>query len=523
MANGIAKGTVIREFNVTELLREDEVFQWVRATEQAKKDPVILQVLKPDSGLSEGEIDGLSDYLNTLTFELANLKKAKGFLIPERITSDQTFQVIAVYKDFPQELLVQKFKAVTESVIEHWNSLNEGIRLIHDRRLPHGNLSPASFLLVNNKAFLGNFGYAPVIEKGHKNILERYGDFLAPELFSTPSPTLDAMKAADIYTFAKTLASWQPEVESDDWYRQATHRDPGKRFKTMREMFPDIEKALKKLVQPEGISDPETSGGTEASGVVETCQLDARVEPPEAAELVGGGRCIRDETREIKATPHPWWRFDHWSGDIEGIDVTENSIAVTIDKDRTLIAHFKEIPRAVLTGTVRPRDRGAVRGLGDYVYGEMVEVKAVPVSGWKFSRWTGGLKGSENPARLEMDSDKKLVAHFVQEKKKDDSPGRIRAFFRKSYKRFLEIAGRAAKIPAHMFRAEEGEAPTEPGGTLLALGSPWTIVPLLAGVTDLAVVWSFYPDSQLGILAGIACLFMSLGIFLTRLLVVHNR
>jgi hypothetical protein len=54
---------------------------------------------------------------------------------------------------------------------------------------------------------------------------------------------------------------------------------------------------------------------------------------------------------------------------------------------------------------------------------------------------------------------------------------------------------------------------------LRLLASPLTLLPVLAGVTDLLALWAFSIQSGMGIFAGIAGVLGGLGIFLTRLLV----
>ena len=50
------------------------------------------------------------------------------------------------------------------------------------------------------------------------------------------------------------------------------------------------------------------------------------------------------------------------------------------------------------------------------------------------------------------------------------------------------------------------------------LASPWTLLPFLAGFTDLAALWTFNLPSPPAVFAGIACLLGSLGIVATRFL-----
>ncbi len=53
---------------------------------------------------------------------------------------------------------------------------------------------------------------------------------------------------------------------------------------------------------------------------------------------------------------------------------------------------------------------------------------------------------------------------------------------------------------------------------LKLLASPWTLLPILAGITDLLALWTFSIESGAGIFAGIAGILGGFGIFMTRLL-----
>jgi uncharacterized protein (DUF362 family) len=50
---------------------------------------------------------------------------------------------------------------------------------------------------------------------------------------------------------------------------------------------------------------------------------------------------------------------------------------------------------------------------GPYNYGDVVQLTAVPESGWNFSGWSGDLDGTLNPENLTMNSDKTVTATFT--------------------------------------------------------------------------------------------------------------
>jgi hypothetical protein len=59
-------------------------------------------------------------------------------------------------------------------------------------------------------------------------------------------------------------------------------------------------------------------------------------------------------------------------------------------------------------GTVTPSS-------GIYMKGTLVNISAIPDSGWEFERWEGDVIGSQNPqAQVRMKSDKTIEAYFVE-------------------------------------------------------------------------------------------------------------
>jgi uncharacterized repeat protein (TIGR02543 family) len=51
---------------------------------------------------------------------------------------------------------------------------------------------------------------------------------------------------------------------------------------------------------------------------------------------------------------------------------------------------------------------------GPYHYGDVVQLTAVPATGWSFQNWSGDLTGSTNPTTLEINWDKAVTATFTQ-------------------------------------------------------------------------------------------------------------
>jgi uncharacterized repeat protein (TIGR02543 family) len=51
---------------------------------------------------------------------------------------------------------------------------------------------------------------------------------------------------------------------------------------------------------------------------------------------------------------------------------------------------------------------------GPYHYGDVIQLTAVPVTGWSFSAWSGDLSGGVNPSNITIDGNKSVTATFTQ-------------------------------------------------------------------------------------------------------------
>jgi len=143
---------------------------------------------------------------------------------------------------------------------------------------------------------------------------------------------------------------------------------------------------------------------------------------PECAltvNVVGGGSVskIPDQTVydwgtnvTLTANPTIGWSFDHWSGDASG---TVNPVTVNMTSDKTVTATFTQNTYAL---TIMVIGSGSVNlnNSGPYYYGDVVELTAVPSTGWSFDNWSGDLNASANPATILIDGDKMVTATFTQ-------------------------------------------------------------------------------------------------------------
>jgi len=112
---------------------------------------------------------------------------------------------------------------------------------------------------------------------------------------------------------------------------------------------------------------------------------------------------------ELTAVPVIGWTFDHWSGDLTD---SVNPTTLVINSNKTVTATFTQ---NVYTLTVTAAGSGSVNrnNTGPYHYGDVVQLTAVPATGWSFSGWSGDLSGSTNPDSIAIMGNLTVVATFT--------------------------------------------------------------------------------------------------------------
>lgn len=113
---------------------------------------------------------------------------------------------------------------------------------------------------------------------------------------------------------------------------------------------------------------------------------------------------------EVTAIPDSGWMFYAWGNDLTG---NTNPATVIMDDDKFITASFIT---EFVTLTVSIIGDGTVQinpNMTQYPRGTVVELLAVPDSGWIFSHWSGNLWGSQNPDSIIMDDNKDITANFV--------------------------------------------------------------------------------------------------------------
>jgi serine protease len=101
--------------------------------------------------------------------------------------------------------------------------------------------------------------------------------------------------------------------------------------------------------------------------------------------------------------------FTGWSGG--GCSGT-GTCTVTMDAAKSVTAPFTQNVYTLTTSVV---GSGGINlnNPGPYHYNDVVQLTAVPATGWSFSAWSGDLGGSTNPTNITMDGDKSVTATFL--------------------------------------------------------------------------------------------------------------
>lgn len=131
--------------------------------------------------------------------------------------------------------------------------------------------------------------------------------------------------------------------------------------------------------------------------------------PEEGGVLSGGGRRLKGTTSTVTATANKEYRFREWSdGNIEA------SRSVTWDvKEKTLTAYFDKVTYYSIGLSVSPEIGGTVSGGGRFEINTNQLVKAIPNSGYIFSRWSDG--NTESSRTIKMTGDVSLIAYFTEQ------------------------------------------------------------------------------------------------------------
>lgn len=118
----------------------------------------------------------------------------------------------------------------------------------------------------------------------------------------------------------------------------------------------------------------------------------------------GGGTYPDGSTVTLTASAAANHHFVQWN---DGI--TENPRTITVTSDTSYTAQFEANMYTITVVTEQP-DMGTVTGSGNYPYGSVIQIEAIPFDGYEFQRWTGG--NTDNPRTVTVTGNKNYNALF---------------------------------------------------------------------------------------------------------------
>ena len=113
------------------------------------------------------------------------------------------------------------------------------------------------------------------------------------------------------------------------------------------------------------------------------------------------------------ALPEYGYHFVNWT-DENGLDTAVATLKLKVTSDIVLTAHFAYDTFTVVANSTDV-NRGTVIGAGDYPYGSIVTLTAVPVEGFEFKQWVDQDENIYTTADITVvvDADKEYTAYFI--------------------------------------------------------------------------------------------------------------
>ncbi len=119
-----------------------------------------------------------------------------------------------------------------------------------------------------------------------------------------------------------------------------------------------------------------------------------------------------DSKIKLTAVPKENWKFKEWTGDVTG---TNPEVEITMDAAKSVTATFEKIEFDLEVNTV---GQGSVTETKKssktttYESGDVITLKAVPDTNWKFTGWSGDATGTDAEIDITMDKAKSVTATF---------------------------------------------------------------------------------------------------------------
>lgn len=136
--------------------------------------------------------------------------------------------------------------------------------------------------------------------------------------------------------------------------------------------------------------------------------------PEEGGTVTGGGTYQQGDQCNVTATAAEGCTFMAWT---EGSDtLTHNTTySFLVTRDRTLVAHFRQIEQYTITAYADPINCGSVAGGGTYQQGQSCTLTAMANTGYSFDHWTrnGSIIPGDASITFDVTENAAYVAHFT--------------------------------------------------------------------------------------------------------------
>jgi uncharacterized repeat protein (TIGR02543 family) len=114
---------------------------------------------------------------------------------------------------------------------------------------------------------------------------------------------------------------------------------------------------------------------------------------------------------DLTTTPGISWQFTGWSGDLIG---STNPATITMDTDKTITATFTQLEYTLTINTIGAGTVIKSLDQTSYQYGDVVQLTAVPDTGWLFTGWSDDLTEDANPGSITITGNNLVTATFTQ-------------------------------------------------------------------------------------------------------------
>ena len=142
-------------------------------------------------------------------------------------------------------------------------------------------------------------------------------------------------------------------------------------------------------------------------------EISVTVDPQNAGTASGGGSFNYGDETTVAAEAFTGWEFLSWT---HNGTVVSNQATYTFNVSSSMVLRANFVIAAYnITATVNPDGGGGVEGDGNYEYGEIATVTALPSTAFDFVKWTedGDVVSVDPEFSFTVTSDRNLMAHFL--------------------------------------------------------------------------------------------------------------